>query len=39
MNMSTTYIIIAVVVFFLFLLSIRIVKPNTVAVVLFLGKT
>lgn len=37
--MSTTYIILWIIFFFLLLLSIKIVKPNTVAVVLFLGKT
>lgn len=37
--MYTTYIILWIVVFFLLLLSIKIVRPNTVAVVLFLGKT
>ncbi len=37
--MYTTYIIVWSVVLFLLILSIRIVKPNTVAVVLFLGKT
>ncbi|HMS91352.1 MAG TPA: SPFH domain-containing protein [Candidatus Absconditabacterales bacterium] len=37
--MYTTYIIVGSVVLFLLILSIRIVKPNTVAVVLFLGKT
>lgn len=37
--MYTTYIIVWVIVFFLLLLSIKIVRPNTVAVVLFLGKT
>jgi len=38
--MYTTYIILWIVLFFLLLLlSIKIVKPNTVAVVLFLGKT
>jgi len=37
--MYTTYVVVGVIVFFLLLLSIRIVKPNTVAVVLFLGKT
>ena len=33
------YIILWVILFFLLLLSIKIVRPNTVAVVLFLGKT
>lgn len=37
--MSTTYIVLWIIIFFLLLLSIKIVKPNTVAVVLFLGKT
>lgn len=37
--MYTTYVIIGIIVFLLLLLSIRIVKPNTVGVVLFLGKT
>ncbi len=37
--MYTTYIIVWIIVFFLLLLSIKIVRPNTVAVVLFLGKT
>ncbi len=37
--MYTTYVIIGIIVFFLLLLSVKIVKPNTVAVVLFLGKT
>lgn len=33
------YIILWIILFFLLLLSIKIVRPNTVAVVLFLGKT
>ena len=37
--MYTTYVILWIIIFFLLLLSIKIVKPNTVAVVLFLGKT
>lgn len=37
--MASTYIILWIVVLFLLLLSIKIVKTNTVAVVLFLGKT
>ncbi len=37
--MYTTYIVLWIIVFFLLLLSIKIVRPNTVAVVLFLWKT
>jgi regulator of protease activity HflC (stomatin/prohibitin superfamily) len=37
--MYTWYVVLWIVIFFLLLLSIRIVKPNTVWVVLFLGKT
>ncbi len=37
--MYTTYVIIWAAVFLFLLLSIKIIKPNTVGVVLFLGKT
>ncbi|MCX6823288.1 MAG: SPFH domain-containing protein [candidate division SR1 bacterium] len=37
--MYTGYIVLGGVIFLLLLLSIRIIKPNTVGVVLFLGKT